>query len=85
MTDANKERLKQLGWGKAQGGAGVHGRKLRQATELKTKAEVRLLRLEKELVDVRRWMERLGDRYRERGYDARSIDKMVARIKEVLK
>lgn len=85
MTLENKERLKQLGWGKKVSRDNGYEGRVRREERRAAKAEARLLRLEKELVDVKDWLERLAARYRGAGYDARPIDAAVERIKVALK
>jgi len=82
VNEDNKLRLKQLGWGNAE--VGPAQRKLRNSIALRTKAEVRLLKVEKELNDVKRWLERLAERYKASGYDARPIEKQIENIKKAL-
>lgn len=85
MTDANKIRLKQLGWGDRKPPSYPRAREVYKAEKKVPELEVRVLRLEKELVDVRGWLERLAERYKARGYDARAIDKQVENIERALK
>lgn len=80
MTEENKFRLRQLGWGEK-----AKRPETLASVRRRNMQDIRILKLEKELKYVRDWLQQLGNRYRERGYDSDPIDRMVVRIKEALK
>lgn len=75
MSEDNKLRLKQLGWGDL---------KEKQVRRLDSTAALRARRIEHELRVTVDWLQKLADRYVERGYDATPITNGIHRIRKAL-
>jgi len=83
-ADQNKARLKQLGWGEKKPLKEDRLRQVYRAEKQIPILEIRILKLEKELLDIKSWLVRLSIAYKTKGYDARLIDAQIDNIKRAL-